>query len=79
MIIASKEKDLLEKICDLVLKKELWPFGQYKIGNYIINMNRFPDECLVYDDDKLIDGYVISPTGLLHNDKTFTELLSENN
>ena len=77
MIISPKNDNLLKTVCDLVLANNLWPYGQHKIGNYIINMNRFPDECLEYDGDRLIDGYVITPTGLLYNDKTFIELLNE--
>lgn len=77
MIIYPKSANLLTKICELAAEHKLWPFGQYRINQYLINMHRFPDECLVFDENEIIvDGYVVSDTELKYNDKTFTELLN---
>jgi hypothetical protein len=80
MKIYPKDKNLLEHICEIVKSNSIWPYGQYKCGNYLINMNRFPEECLCFNKTgDIIDGYVITDTTYTYNGKTFSEILNETN
>lgn len=75
-MIESKDKNLLDKILNLVETSNIWPYGQFRIGNYLINMHRFPNECLVFDDfDNIIDGYSVEPTEFFYQGKSFSSFL----